>query len=257
MEISYKDKKVVVTGGASGIGKQIVKTYLENGATVIFCDICNIDEAMLEYREYGSNIHSFCCDISKSCDIEALTSYLKGFGKIDVFINNAGVMPRMTTLDCDEETIDKIFAVNVRSILLLGKHMPEIMNENGVILNAASIAAVIPTVTSAVYAASKAAVITISRCMAAELAPYGIRVLSYAPGFVSTKRNIDKGNLERKVSEIALRRPAELKEIANVLLMLSSEYASYMSGSNIEITGGKFCVQNPDIAWQKKENSDV
>jgi len=258
MELNFKNKTVVITGGASGIGKEIVKTYLRHNAAVVFCDISSVDEALSEFMEISSEVHAYRCDISESLDIRSFMNYLKeNFGKVDVFINNAGIMPRMTTLDCDEELIDKVFSINVKSLLLMSKYMPEIMNQNGVILNAASIAAIIPTVTSAVYAASKSAVITISKCMAADLAPYGIRVLSYSPGYVGTKRNLEKGGMDKKISEIALHRPAQLEEIANALLLLSSNYASYICGSNIEITGGKFCVQNPEIAWKNKENIDV
>ena len=256
MNISYKNKVVVVTGGASGIGKEIVKAYLKSKATVVFCDVNldKINESLKEFKKISDFVFGYKCDVSNSNNIDSFIKRLvKKFKCVDIFVNNAGIMPRMGVLNCEEKIIDQMFSVNVKSILLFGKHFPKLINRGGVVLNAASIAALIPTTTSAIYSASKAAVITISKCMAAELAPYGIRVLSYAPGFVKTDRNMKKSGIELKNKQIALRRPAEMKEITSCLLLLSSDYASYMTGSNIEITGGKFCVQNPDIVWSEVE----
>ncbi len=145
--------------------------------------------------------------------------------------------------------------INLKSVYYGGLIAAEKFNKRGggVLINAASFASLIPGVGSCAYAASKAAVVSMTRSLAAELAPFNIRVVGYIPGVIETPmtESLIKARGKILASQTALQRIGKSEEIANVLLFLASDKASYITGTCIEITGGKFCVQNPQDAWTK------
>jgi NAD(P)-dependent dehydrogenase (short-subunit alcohol dehydrogenase family) len=120
-----------------------------------------------------------------------------------------------------------------------------------VLFNAASFASLMPSIGSGAYAASKAAIYSMTKTLGAELAPFNIRVVGYAPGIIKTRMTepwIQAKGKELK-SQIALQRLGEGEDIAKVILFLASDHAAYITGTCVEISGGKFCVQNPQDAW--------
>ena len=128
----------------------------------------------------------------------------------------------------------------------------------GVIINAASYAALIASAGSGAYAASKAAVYSLTKTLASELAPYGIRVNGFIPGVIQTGMTqavVDQKG-EELVNAIALHRLGMPKDVADAVLFLASEEASYLTGTFIEISGGKLCVQNPDFPWKKAQEQE-
>jgi NAD(P)-dependent dehydrogenase (short-subunit alcohol dehydrogenase family) len=121
----------------------------------------------------------------------------------------------------------------------------------GVLINAASFASLMPSLGSGAYAASKAAVYSITKSLAAELAPFNIRVIGYIPGVIETEMTAStiKSKRELLESQIAMKRVGDSEEVANAVLFMASDKASYITGTFIEISGGKLCVQNPKDAW--------
>lgn len=145
--------------------------------------------------------------------------------------------------------------VNVKSVFLCMKEAFKYMKDKGgVILNAASYASLLGSAGSAAYAVSKAAVYSLTKCAAAEYAPYGIRVNGYIPGVIETEmtRGVIDIKKEELLGAIALHRLGQPEDVANAVAFLASREASYMTGTFIEISGGKLCVQNPDMPWKRR-----
>jgi NAD(P)-dependent dehydrogenase (short-subunit alcohol dehydrogenase family) len=175
------------------------------------------------------------------------------FGGIDIWINNAGIYPQSKITDMSTNDWNYTFQANVNSVFIGSKLAKEklIKRNGGVLINASSFAALMPSVTSGAYAATKSAVYSMTKSLAAELAPKNIRVFGYIPGVIATdmtKEVIEKGE-DTVLSQLALNRVGNVEEVAYPLLFLSSDYASYITGTFIEISGGKFCVQNPSQGW--------
>jgi NAD(P)-dependent dehydrogenase (short-subunit alcohol dehydrogenase family) len=125
------------------------------------------------------------------------------------------------------------------------------MKNGGVLINAASFASLMPSVNAGVYAATKAAISSLTRTLSSELAPYNIRVVGYIPGLIATDINNESiaRNRDRLLEAISLRKFGTAEDVAYGIVFLASEYASYISGTCLEITGGKFATQNPMAAW--------
>jgi len=143
-------------------------------------------------------------------------------------------------------------SINVRSVLLCTQAASAAMPQGGVIINAASFAALIGSAGSGAYAASKAAVLSLTKTFAAELAPKRIRVNAYIPGVIATGMTSDvisqKG--EGLLTQIAIGRLGRPEDVASAVVFLASDAAGYLTGMALEISGGKLCVQNPDYAWK-------
>ena len=257
MELGLQDKVVVITGGATGIGKAAAASFLREGCKVAICSrspekLRNLEK---EFEALGYSVLTAPADVSKAAEIMAFAQkVVDGYGKIDVWINNAAIYPQKMLMETSEHEWDEIMSNNLKSVFLGCKAVFPYMKHQGggVILNASSFAALIPSVGSGVYAAAKAAINSLTRTLAAEMAPYKIRVNAYIPGLTSTditKPVIEK-NRQHFQSQIALNRIGEPEDIAESIVFLASDAARYMTGAFIEVSGGKFCVQNPHAAWQ-------
>lgn len=177
----------------------------------------------------------------------------KKYGRIDVWINNAGISPKAKLLDMSGDEWDEVMRINLKGVFLGSQIAARYMKDSGggVILNAASYAAVMPSATSGAYAAAKAGVTSLTRSMAAEFARFGIRVVAYIPGMVAT--DINRAKIEQTgqklLAQISMNRFGEPAEVARALVFLASDAASYITGTAVEITGGKFSIQNPEVPW--------
>ena len=189
---------------------------------------------------------------------------LKGFachaeealGGLDIWVSNAGVYPQYSIIDTPENVWDKTVDTNMKSVYLGARIAYEAMKDKGgVMLLASSFAAVFPSVGSGVYAATKSAVKSMVNTLAAELAPYGIRVNGYIPGVIDTDMThaLTVSNGEAMKSAIAMQTFGEPMDVAWALAFLASDYARYITGTTLEISGGKMGVQNPAKAWKDKE----
>ena len=258
MAFDYSGKVVGITGAASkvGIGFAIAKKFLESGAKVFICDLNGeaLEGAREELASYGE-VLAYALDVSDEDAVEDMfAKAVKAWGKIDIFINNAGIYPQCIVCDMTVAQWETVMNVNLKSVFLCAREAYRYMKEQGgVIINAASYAAVIASAGSGAYAASKSAVYSLTKTLAAELAPYGIRVNGFIPGVIKT--GMTQGVVEQKgdelVGAIALHRLGAPVDVANAVLFLASEEASYLTGTFIEVSGGKLCVQNPDFPWKK------
>lgn len=248
-----ENKIAVVTGAASGFGRGIATRFAEEGARVMLADI---DAAAGEDVTSGlaaTAEAAFCrTDVSKSDDMAALVRAAEDrFGGIDIFVNNAGITHRRASLvDVDEETFDRIYAVNVKSIYLSARHAVPALRARGggVIVNIASTAGIRPRPGLTWYNGSKGAVITLTRSMAVELAPEGIRVCGINPvigesgmtalfmGEADTPENRKKFE-----ATIPLGRFSTPRDVANAALYLASDEADLLTGLCIDVDGGR-CI---------------
>ena len=259
MSFDFKNKNVGITGAAGihGIGFAIAKMFLKCGANVFICDLRKeaLDEAAAELKKYGT-VKAYVTDVSKPESVTGMfEEAVRDFGYIDVFINNAGVYPQAMVCDMSADQWDMVMNVNLKSVFLCAIECRKWMEHGGVILNAASYAALLGSAGSGAYAASKAAVYNLTKTLAAELAPYGIRVIGYIPGVIETgmTKDVIECKKEELTDAIALRRLGKPEDVAAAVCFLASDNASYLTGMFMEISGGKFCVQNPDFAWKWNE----
>lgn len=254
MDLKLQGRVVAITGGASGIGRSCALRYLEEGCRVA---VCGRNRAKLEVfrrhcREAG---HEVLCVEADVADTEALERFadtaVSHFGRLDVWYNNAGMDIYKPLMDVSLEEWDGLMGINLRGVFAGSRLAAERMQQGGVIVNASSFAARMPVAGNGAYAVSKWGVEALTRVLAAELAARGIRVFAYMPGMIETEltRGRIEGHRETMTSPIPLNRLGTPEDLAPVLVMLTSDLAGYVTGCTVEISGGKFCVQNPHFAW--------
>lgn len=259
MELGLNQKVVVITGGATGIGKAAAWAFLREGCRVAICSrrLEVLEAARQEFLAQGYDVLVGSVDV---CDHGALAAFAgqvaDKLGGIDIWLNNAGANKIKPLMEFTPEEFESIVRVNLTSVFsgcqIAARHM--MSRGGGVILNAASFAALAPNAGRAPYSAAKAGVLSLTRTFAAELAPSNIRVLSYVPGMIET--DIAAGSIDRYreslLRDIAMQRFGRPEDLAQVLVFAASPAAGYMTGTHIEISGGKRCVQNP---WYGYENA--
>jgi len=241
-------KTVFITGANRGIGKSIADNFIKNKCRIIAT--YRKDKPDLMPLENNKFKHIFVkTDINEIDYISQwLANYEKENGKIDILINNAGINIETSLFDTTMEEWDIIMNTNLKATFFLSqlfaKHMKK--HKEGVIINATSFAAQIPSAYYGVYAASKSALVSLTKSMAAEWAPYNIRVNSYSPGVVKTDMTQPaiEQNEKRMLETISLKRFGKVEEVADPVLFLSSEASSYITGVNLDVSGGKFIIQN-------------
>ncbi|HYN59201.1 MAG TPA: glucose 1-dehydrogenase [Rubrivivax sp.] len=245
-----KDKVAVVTGGGSGFGEGIVKKFVAEGAKVLVVDR-NLEGAMRVAAAMGPNAAAHAADVSQSADALAMIDAAEArFGPLDILINNAGVSHVPTpTEDVSEDDFDRIVAVNMKAIYLAAKVVvPRFKaRRRGVILNMASTAGVSPRPRLSWYNASKGWVITATRSMAVELAPFGIRVVALNPvagetPLLKTFMGEDTPEVRAKfLATIPMGRFSLPEDLGNAACFLCSDEASMITGVAMEVDGGR-CI---------------
>jgi len=246
-----KDKVAIITGGASGFGKAIAETYAREGAKVMVADI-NGQGARDVASNIGSSAAHIACDVSKKSDVDAMVAEtVKVFGGVDIMVNNAGYTHKnQWLLNITEEEFDRIFAVNVKAIYLSTLAcVPEMEKRGGgVIINTASTAGVRPRPGLTWYNASKGAVITMTKSMAAELAPKKIRVCAINPVIGETGMlELFMGmpdtpeNRAKFLATIPLGRMSKPSDVANAALFLADPASEFITGVALEVDGGR-CI---------------
>jgi 3-oxoacyl-[acyl-carrier protein] reductase len=249
-----KDKVAIVTGAGSGFGEGIAKRYAEEGAAVLVNDI--VEQAARrvagEIAKAGGKASVAIADVSKDADVARLVqAALDAFGKLDIVVNNAGTTHRnRPMLEVGEDEFDRIYAVNVKSLYLTAKHAVPVMRKagGGCFITIASTAGVRPRPRLTGYNGSKGAAIVTSRSMAAELGPDRIRVNVINPvigetGLLEMFMGMPDTPENRKkfVSTIPLGRMSTPLDIANAALFLASDEAIFVTGTCVEVDGGR-CV---------------
>jgi len=241
-------KTVLITGAASGFGEAMAHRFAERGARVAIVDL-DEDKAASVARSIGTEkAISQYADVSRHADIEAAVAAVTArFGVPDIVINNAGYTHRnQSALEVDEETFDRVFAVNVKSIYLMVQSVVPAMRDNGggVILNVGSVSGIRPRPGLSWYAGSKGAVSTLSKALAVELAPMKIRVNAIAPVMGVTGMLEDfmgmpdtPENRARFLGGIPLGRLCTPDDVAEAALYLAT--ADYITGVELPVDGGR------------------
>ena len=243
-----KEKVSIITGAASGFGEGIAKKFSEEGAKLILADI---NKNLLEKVSKDLKQDFFHVDVASSSSMQNLSEYvLKKYGSIDIMVNNAGITHLPKPLEeVGEEEFDKVFAVNSKSVFFCGKFfIPHMKKEKkGSVLNVASTAGLSPRPNLNWYNATKGWMITATKAMAVELAPFNIRVNSLAPVAGDTpllKSFLGEDTPERRnafLSTIPIGRFSTPKDLGNAACFLCSDEASMITGSILEVDGGR-CI---------------
>jgi 3-oxoacyl-[acyl-carrier protein] reductase len=243
-------KVAIVTGGGLGFGEGIARLFAAEGAKVLVADIDG-GRAKRVAGEIGSAARAAAADVAKGPDFERMVQAALGtFGRLDIVVNNAGIThPNTSMLEVDEATYDRVFAVNVKSIYWSARAAVPVFRRQGggCFVNVASTAGLRPRPGLTWYNGTKGAVIIISKSMAVELAPDGIRVNAICPvigetGLTASFMGGDTPELRAKfVGTIPLGRMSLPKDVAAAALFLASDEAEFFTGVALEVDGGR-CV---------------
>ncbi|WP_416695877.1 SDR family NAD(P)-dependent oxidoreductase [Candidatus Pseudothioglobus sp. Uisw_050_01] len=250
---NFINKTVIISGGGSGIGYEIAKSFLQNGANVAILGrreevlIDSVKKMTSEVNNSNNRVISIPCDLSQDDEVnEVFMKVIGHFKSIDIVINNCATwiikpVNELSVIELDEQ-FNNIFKTTV----LCTKYAAKNMKNQGVIINLGSFASVLPIKNSSIYSSLKSSIVTFTKSTASELGLKNIRVNCVIPGVIRTpmtSKYIDE-NYDRLIKPIALGRLGESSDIANSILFLSSDMASYITGTSLEVSGGKFSTQH-------------
>ena len=233
-------------------------TLAREGVRTVVTDVRQeaLDALADRFRAEGWTGRQYACDVRDAARIaEVMADVAGSLGRIDILVNNAGVASGARVEELAEETWDLNMDVNLKGTFLMCKAVIPVMKRqrSGRILNAASFAAIVPSIGGAAYAASKSGVEGLTRVLAGELGAHEITVNCYAPGMIPTGMNrfADRTDAEksRLLDTLTLRRWGSPKDVANLICFLSSDLASYITGTMVDVSGGKL-TQIPRLAWE-------
>jgi NAD(P)-dependent dehydrogenase (short-subunit alcohol dehydrogenase family) len=256
MDYGLKGKVAVVTGGSRGIGRAIAAAFLKEGAAVMIASQRETSVAAA-VKELGSGgrVEGITCDVAREEDVKRLIGEtVRRFGRIDAMVTNAGIAdPYKNMIDTPVEEFDRMIAVHMRGTFLCGREAARVMRDQGIhgrIVTISSTSGLECEKHAATYNAAKAGIIGLTRSMAIDFAPFGIRVNTVAPGWIRTDmtvndlpaRGVPIGNLG------ALDRGGEPEEVAAAVLFLASDACDFMTGTTLVVDGGQMIVA-PQMRW--------
>jgi 3-oxoacyl-[acyl-carrier protein] reductase len=239
-------RTAVITGGAQGIGLAIARVFTAEGARVVLGDL---DEAGAQSaaKELGGEevAVGVRCDVTRADEVEALlATATETFGSLDVMVNNAGITRDATMRTMTEEQFDTVVTVHLKGTWNGTRLASAIMREqkSGAIVNISSLSGKVGMVGQTNYSAAKAGIVGLSKAAAKEMAHHGVRVNAIQPGLIRSAMTeaMPQKAWDQKMAEIPMGRAGEPAEVASVALFLASDLSSYMTGTVLEVTGGRF-----------------
>ena len=260
MIIDLCGKVAIVTGAGRGIGRHIATTFADEGVAIVAVDkdAAGLESLQTELHDAGHVCSTFVCDVRNALRVEEMARFAEqNHGQVDILVNNAGISVTGTIDRQSPEDWAANIDTNLTGTFLTCHSVIPIMKRqrSGRILNAASFAAIVPSIGSSAYAASKAGVVSFTRVLAGELGPWNITANAYAPGMVPTAMNhfaeAPPERQTRLLDTLTLRRWGEKSDVANLLCFLASDLASYITGSLIDVSGGKLATQIPKAAYER------
>lgn len=252
ISFNFNNKTVIISGGGTGIGKQIATSFYKNGATVIITGRrSNVLEKAVksiskENPESKTRISFIKCDMSNEESVSLLFQKVqKENGKINILINNCGDWSLTKINKLDDNHITKHFNNVLKSTIISTKFASSYLTKHGSIINIGSFAGIMPIKNGSIYSLLKSGINTFTKSSAAELGKESIRVNCIIPGVIKTPMTsdyIDK-NYASLIKPISLGRIGECEEVSNAVLFLCSDLASYITGATLEVSGGKYLTQ--------------
>ncbi len=244
--MKLKDRVAIVTGGARGIGKAIAFAFIREGAKVALADVDRerLEAVKNEIQGKGGFALPFCVDISQSSEVKGMVVQIyQALGRIDILINNAGIIRRGTIETMTEDDWDRVIEVNLKGTFNCCQALVEIMKRQGggKIVNVSSIAGKMGDITSAPgYGPSKAAVDALTKTLARQLARYGIHVNAVSPHAIETEMSAQWSEERRReiIASIPLQRLGKPEDVAEAVLFLASDSASFITGEILDVNGG-------------------
>lgn len=258
MDMSLRGKIAVISGGAGGIGGATARMLLEEGCKVA---IFGRDRAKMEMfsDELSAGGHEIMTGVADVRHIQSMERFAdqvqEAHGGIDIWINNAAIEHYVPLTECSEEIWNEVIDVDLSGVWRGSRAATPYLKKmgGGSIINISSFCSLLPTAKNGAYSVAKAGVNTLTRVMAAELAPYDIRVNCVIPGFIAT--NMTKLQIESieevLLQPISMRRFGKVEDVAKGIVYLASDMSSYVTGHELVISGGKFLVQNPQDPWNE------
>jgi NAD(P)-dependent dehydrogenase (short-subunit alcohol dehydrogenase family) len=248
---SLKAKSALITGAASGIGRAIALTFAGEGASVAIADrdTTKGQSVAREIEQLGGSSFFVACDVTRADDCrKAVEQTAETFGKLDLLVNNAGIIARRSVVELDEKDWDRVMDVNVKSVYLMSKYAVPIMRAGGggSIINTSSGWGLVGGPDAAVYCASKGAVVLLTKSMAIDFGSDGIRVNCLCPGDTNTNMLREEahqlGEAEADVLAASANRPlgrvGTPEDIAKAALFLAADQSAYVTGTNLVVDGG-------------------
>jgi 3-oxoacyl-[acyl-carrier protein] reductase len=235
----------VVTGGAQGLGFAIAERFVAEGARVVLGDV-NLEATEVAAKQLGDDVAlAVQSDVTQAADVDTLVrTAVERFGGLDIMVNNAGITRDATMRKMSEEEFDQVIAVHLKGTWNGTRMAAAIMRENkrGAIVNMSSLSGKVGLVGQTNYSAAKAGIVGMTKAAAKELAHLGVRVNAIAPGLIRSAMTeaMPQRIWDQKVAEVPMGRAGEPSEVANVALFLASDLSSYMTGTVLEVTGGRF-----------------
>jgi 3-oxoacyl-[acyl-carrier protein] reductase len=236
----------VITGGAQGLGYAIAQAFVKEGANVVLGDV-NAEgvAAAVEQLDVGDRAVGLACNVTSAHDVDALVTEAKDrFGSLDIMVNNAGITRDATMRKMTEEQFDQVIDVHLKGCWLGTRAACTIMREQesgGSIINVSSISGKVGMLGQTNYSAAKAGIVGLTKAAAKEVGFANVRVNAIQPGIIRTRMTdaLREDVMAAKIAEVPIGRIGEPSEVASVVLFLASDMSSYMSGTVLEITGGR------------------
>lgn len=238
-------RTAVVTGGAQGLGYAIAEQFIAEGARVIVGDLdLERTRAAAEALGGADVARAVRCDVTSGAEVDALVgAAVEEFGTLDVMVNNAGITRDATLRKMTEEQFDEVIAVHLKGTWNGTRAAAAVMRERGrgAIVNMSSISGKVGLIGQTNYSAAKAGIVGLTKAAAKELARLGVRVNAIQPGLIRSAMTeaMPQRIWDAKLAEVPMGRAGEPKEVATVALFLASDLSSYMTGTVLEVTGGR------------------